>query len=340
MSAWGPFDGLRVAGLYAGLHRKDRRAGRQLRPVQDRTAEIGPGTIPLVACLRNEAFRMEAFVAHYRRLGVGHFLFVDNDSDDGFMDWASAQKDVSVWHTAASYKASNFGMLWCNDLLRRYGAERWCVCVDPDEFLVYPYMQTRSLRALAQHLDDAKRRAFPALMLDAYSDRPLAQATLAPGQDPFEVCPFFDRDGYIQSPGWGSGLAIRGGPRMRVHFRDRPWQAPALNKIPFVKWRRTYHYRSSMHDAWPFELNRAEAKLGQLRMPPTTGALFHFKFVASLKDKAAEEMARGEHYAGSREYARYHADAAGEFFADGISTRYEGPQQLVDLGLMSPGRWF
>ena len=49
---------------------------------------------------------------------------------------------------------------------------------------------------------------------------------------------------------------------------------------------------------------------------------------------------RGEHYGGGREYARYRSAGAAEFFAEGISARFEGSRQLVDLGLMSPGRWF
>ena len=53
------------------------------------------------------------------------------------------EPDVSVWYTEASYKASAFGMLWCNDLLRRHAHNRWCVVVDPDELLVYPRMETR-----------------------------------------------------------------------------------------------------------------------------------------------------------------------------------------------------
>ena len=73
------------------------------------------------------------------------------------MDWAREQPDVSVWHTTASYRDSRFGMLWINDLLRRHGQKRWCIVVDPDEFLVYPMMETRSLKALAQFLEDDHR---------------------------------------------------------------------------------------------------------------------------------------------------------------------------------------
>jgi hypothetical protein len=326
---------LAAPARFAALELRDRRAGRQLACVQDRTGRIGRRDIVLVTCLRNERARMPAFADYYRRLGVGHFLVVDNGSTDGFMDWASAQPDVSVWHTAASYKASAFGMLWLNDLLRRHGAGRWCVTVDPDEFLVFPFMETRDLHALAQFLDDDKRRVMHTVTLDAYSDRPLAETRLAEGEDPFAACPYFDADGYLQQEGWCNGTWVQGGPRLRVHFRDRPDEAPALNKIPFVKWRRHYHYRMSTHDMYPRRLNHAHRKDDV----SVTGALFHFKLVAGLVAKAAEEAARGEHYAGGREYARYRS-GGGEFFAEGISARYRSPTQLVALGLICPARWF
>lgn len=322
--------------LYGRLFAQDWKAGRDLHKSQDNLKKIGPKDIILFTCLRNEKLRMPFFVDYYRRLGVKHFIVVDNGSTDGFQEWAREQPDMSVWHTQASYKASNFGMLWLNDLLRRHGRGHWCVVVDPDEFLVYPNMETRSLRGLSLFLEEEQRHCMHAVMLDAYSDRPLSQTILEEGQDPFEVCPFIDRDGYIQTSGWGQGTWIRGGPRLRTQFHEKPNEAPALNKIPFVHWRWDFHYNKSMHDAYPFMLNRAHSKNG---VSPSA-ALFHFKMVASLAQKAAEELARREHYAGGREYERYAASKNAEFYEPGVSVRYENPQQLVELGLMSPGKWF
>lgn len=325
-----------VAIRYARLRARDRRAGRQLRPALDRSGRIRPRDILLVACLRDERPRMRVFTDYYRMLGVDHFLFVDNGSSDGFLDWARDEPDVSVWTTEASYRESHFGMLWCNDLLHRYGVGHWCVTVDPDEFLVYPYMATRSLRALVQFLEEERRACMHTVTLDAYSDRPLAETVLQDGADPFTVCRFFDRDGYVQTASWGGSTWVRGGPRLRVHFRDVPATAPALNKIPLVRWAPHFHYRMSTHDAWPLMLNRAH-RPGEVSL---TGALFHFKLVASLRDKAAEEAARGEHYGSGREYTRYRDVGDAEFHHPSISVRYEGPDQLVALGLISPGRWF
>ena len=316
---------------------RDRAAGRQLALVQDRRDRIGPRDILLVTCLRNEPARMPAFVDYYRGLGVGHFLVIDNGSTDGFRDWAAAQPDVSVWHTEASYRASAFGMLWCNDLLRRHAHNRWCVVVDPDEFLVYPHMETRDLRALTQFLEDDKRPCLHALLVDAYSDRPLDETVLAAGDDPFAVCPFFDRDGYVQREGWGNGTWIQGGPRLRAHFHDSPAEAPALNKIPLIRWKRPYHYR-----------HVDPRRLAAAAEPGARGGR-GLADRRALPLQAGSALARqGRRGGGAGRALRRRPRvrplparrAGAEFFAPGISARYEGPAQLVALGLMSPGRWF
>ena len=322
--------------FYKKLKKLDQKAGSQLRCVQNNLKEFKGNEIFLFACLRNEKMRMPFFVDYYRKLGVKHFFFVDNDSSDGFLEWASKEDDVSVWHTTASYKNSKFGMQWLNYLLNKYGIGKWCVVVDPDEFLVYPYMETRSLKALASFLDEEKRYCMHAVMLDTYSATSLADTVLKEGENPFEVCPYFDKDGYIQSPGWGGGTWIRGGVRLRVHFSKNTGSAPALNKIPFIKWHDNFHYNMSMHDARPLMLNRAHS----VNEVSTTGALFHFKMVASLADKAREEMNRKEHYAGGREYDKYSKNINENFYQSGISEKYKNPNQLINLGLISAGRWF
>src|SRR5262249_5385114 len=153
-------------------------------------------------------------------------------------------------------------------------------------------MTTRNLRDLGLFLKDDERVSMHALLLDAYGSGTLAETEYYPGDDPFKVAPYFDRDGYVQSPGINFGTYIRGGPRMRVHSRLTPDKAPALNKIPLVWWKWDYTYLSSMHDAWPPRLNRAHTP-GEVS---TTACLFHFKLLNLLLDKAAEEAIRNQHY--------------------------------------------
>ncbi len=310
--------------------------GRSLRLTQDNTRRIKADDVLLVCCLRNELFRMPFFLDYYRNLGVAHFLIIDNDSTDGFPGWIAQFDDCSVWHTTASYLTSDFGMQWCNHLLNRYGPGHLCVTVDPDEFLVYPRCNFRTLPDLGQFLKDDHRQSMHVLMLDCYSDRRLDETIYRAGDNPFMVCPFFDRDGYIQTRVVKNNSTwIQGGPRMRVYNRDTPWLAPALNKAPVVWWKKHFTYQSSTHDLVPIRLNSAHTP-GEVSL---TGCLFHFKFLATLMDKATEEAERKQHYAGGREYTRYRVAGSVSPYSEGISVRYESPEQLIRLGLMTGGYW-
>ena len=71
------------------------RKRRELTAVVNRTATIQPQDILLISTLRNERVRLPYFLRYYRNLGVGHFLFVDNDSDDGTRELLAKQEDVS-----------------------------------------------------------------------------------------------------------------------------------------------------------------------------------------------------------------------------------------------------
>ncbi len=304
----------------------------------NRTGQIGARDILLLCTLRNERLRLPYFLAYYRNLGVGHFLFVDNGSDDGSREYLAGQEDCSVWTTAASYRDASFGMDWINSLLRRYAHGHWAVVVDVDEFLVYPFLDTRPLRALTDWLDDSGIRSFGTLLVDMYPKGPFAAQPLAEGQNPMEIAAWFDSANYtLRRNARLRNLWIQGGPRMRVFFADAPEKAPALNKIPVVKWHRSYAYVSSTHMLLPRGLNLVYDVAGGEK---ASGCLLHAKFLATLDEKAREELARGQHYGDSREYQAYFAgiEAETDLWCR-WSERFINWRQLEIMGLMSKGNW-
>jgi len=282
---------------------------------------------------------MPFFLDYYRKLGVDHFLIVDNGSTDGLQEYLKAQPDCSSWYTEASYKASNFGMHWLNALLRRHGTGHWCLTCDPDEFLVFPYCEERNLHELVEFLGNENRDHLFCMMLDMYGEGAVRNTHCQPGQNPVEVAPYFDSTGYVQNVETFYGdVFVQGGVRRRVFFRNSPSRAPALNKTPLILWKKHYAYVSSMHVANLKRLNRPHK---QTHMSPT-GCLLHFKFLSTIIDKAAEEIQRKQHYDNSVEYSSYNTA-----FANGkdslvceISTRYTASNDLVRLGLMNVGQWF
>jgi Glycosyl transferase family 2 len=314
------------------------RKRHELTPLQNLTSQIVPHDILLAATLRNERARLPYFLRYYRDLGINQFLIVDNDSNDGSREYLAAQPDVSLWTTQASYKRARFGVDWLNWLLSRHAHGHWALVVDPDEFFVYPFCDTRPLRALTDWLDASNIKSFAAMLLDMYPKGPVGAQPYNEGQDPFEIAQYFDSGNYtIRRNARYGNLWIQGGPRARTFFADVPERAPALNKVPLVKWHHDYAYASSTHMVLPRGLNQVYDEWGGEK---ASGILLHAKFLDTFATKADEEMTRRQHYANSHEYRAYKA---------GLSTqpdlwckwseKYINWRQLEILGLMSKGNW-
>ncbi len=314
------------------------RKGRGLRPVADRTGGIRRGDVLCFVTLRNERARLKYFLSYYRDRGVAHFLIVDNDSTDGSREMLAEQPDCSVWTTPDSYKRARFGMDWINHLLRRHGHDHWCLVVDPDEFLVYPFSDTRPLPALTDWLDASSIKSFGAMLLDMYPKGPITAQTYAEGQNPFDIACWFDTGNYVIRRNWDYGnLWIQGGPRARSFFAEQPARAPALNKIPLVRWQRHYAFASSTHMLLPRGLNLVYDEWGGEK---TSGVALHAKFLDTFPEKAAEELGRKQHYAASAEYRAYAAGLnENPDFWTKWSEKYINWRQLEILGLMSKGNW-
>jgi len=304
----------------------------------DQTRLIRPDDILLYCTQRNEKVRLRYFLDYYRKMGVGHFFFVDNGSADGSLEYLSEQPDVSVWTTRASYRRSRFGADWLNWLQMKHAHGHWTLTVDPDEFLVYPFCDTRPLRALTDWLDASSIKSFSAMLLDMYPKGRLDDQPYQSGQNPIEIASWFDSGNYsLRRNSKYANLWIQGGPRMRVFFKDAPEKAPALNKIPLVKWDRRYVYVSSTHMLLPRGLNQVYDEWGGEK---ASGVLLHAKFLDTFGSKAKEELERGQHYAGSVEYKAYAASLQDDpQLWCKWSEQYINWRQLEILGLMSKGNW-
>ena len=314
------------------------RRRRQLSVVSDRTHLIRPGAILSFTTVRNERLRLAYFLEYYRKLGVDHFLFVDNGSDDGTREFLTEQTDVSVWSTSHSYAKSAFGVDWLNWLQRQYAHRHWSLTVDVDEFLVYPFCDTRPLRALTDWLDASSIRSFGAMLLDMYPKGPIGGQTYSDGQNPFEIATWFDSGNYMfERNSTYENLWIQGGVRARAFFATTPKTAPALNKVPLVKWHKDFVYVSSTHALLPRGLNLTYDASGGEK---TTGVLLHAKFINLFVERAAEEAKRSEHYRRGGEYRAYSdgLDVSADLWCK-WSERYVNWRQLEILGLISKGNW-
>lgn len=292
----------------------------------------------VVAVVRNEAERLPHWLDHHRRIGAGHFLIVDNASDDGSAAYLAAQPDVSMWTTTASYRGSRFGRDWTNWLLTRFGSGRWCLTLDADELFVFPHDDRARLGDLTAELDRRGLTALGALMVELFPKGPLLPDPPPDDAAALARLEWFDAEGYrcrVQHP--MRNRWVQGGVRDRAFFADRPERAPTLNKLPLVRWRRGFVYVNSTHSMLPARMNDAWDGPGDPRL---SGALLHTKFLPGVVAKSRQEQARGQHFHDPGAFhAYYEAVAANPDLWVPGARRLQGWESLVAAGLMAGSGW-
>lgn len=277
-------------------------------------------------CLYNERIRLEEFLTFYRALGVAEFYAVDNNSNDGSAEYLSAQKDVHLFHTTQSYRESFAGRIWTSNLCNVYGQNTWCLTVDTDEFLIYPYSEHIKLPLLCEYLERGGYQGLFCLMHDYYNPGPLTEAEYADGKSIFDVCDHFDApSSYRVSPAQlFPHIQIHGGPRPRKFWVSK--KGPAMKKIPLVFWEPGFRYNHSTHSCSP------------VRLADITGSLAHFKFLSNFKQFVAREIAREDRMNDSADYKRYLIGLKRRDFSfhnKRLSRPHGDSSHLMDLGAIA-----
>ncbi len=319
------------------MKRRAARSFKNLTPVRDRTSQIKRGDRLLMTMGRDEGSRIPYFLDYYRKLGIDHFLFVDNQSESPMADLLADEPDVSLWHTDEGYPETRFGVDWMNALLSEHAVGHWVLTVDLDEFFVYPFMESRSYDELLSYLNDSERLSFYTILVDMYPEGAITDAHVPVGEDPLKYAPWFDKTGYYLVKGGHGDAFVRGGPRLRAFNNWDYKTAPALNKTPLIKWHSRFAYHLSTHVAYPMMLNHAHKKFHE-----PTGALLHFKFVSSFREKIDLAIRLRNHYSDSGEYEKYlrHLKHSEDYsLHSAISAKYEGPESLIEANIMTAGCW-
>ena len=286
----------------------------------------GLATARVVAVLvvKDEAARLPFVLEYYRRIGVDHFLVLDNRSTDGIRELVLAEPDVSLFAADGVYGRSRFGNDWVNGLLRRHCVGKWILWIDADELLVFSRRPDARLPELLDELDRRGRRSLPTLMLDMYSDRAAEENIVRPGDDPLAVCRLYDRSGYVHhTDPFTRATWTKGGVRGRLFFSADVWRGPALNKTPLVKWAWHYQFLKSAHELWPAHLNEGTT---------AAGLLLHFKFTSTSVRKMVDVDVRSQHTA---EYDAYTAVHEASFVGEPTATFVDAGSVVAD-GLFAP----
>ncbi len=125
--------------------------------------------LAVVCLLKDGMDYLEEFLEHYNGLGVKHFVFIDDNSTDGTVEFLRGKANVTVYQV--NLKPS---MMYESEIRRAIIKSLfdncWCLCVDVDELFDYPYSDRISLAQFLDYLNKNEYTAVVAYMLDMFSN--------------------------------------------------------------------------------------------------------------------------------------------------------------------------
>lgn len=149
-----------------------------------------PGDVIAIVLVRNGGYYLDAFMAYYREMGIKHFVFMDNGSEDDTIAQISAYPDTIIDHCPlplAEYE----------DLMRAYPAEtygrdRWCFYIDMDEVFDFEGRKTHGIKSLTGYLETNGHTALVAQMLEMFPKEPLVDVADMPFQEALREFRYYD----------------------------------------------------------------------------------------------------------------------------------------------------
>ncbi len=295
----------------------------KLLPIAQRKSQDRADQVLGICVVKNDLERMKLAIDHYRKLGVRQFAILDNGSTDGTQEWLKTQPDMDVYVVTTPFSSQRkYG--WINQLLARYGRNRWYLYFDSDELFVYPDLEKMPIARLITQVEQHQMDRLGSVMLDMYSEQPIYAKTTQPLSIPDTYC-YFDSDSYEISQS-RRGTVIKGGPRKRV-FTAELEDSPLLIKYPLFFLREGMIFESA-HYLFPFRHDI-----------PVGSALKHYKFLPSDLERHLVIARDGNFQGGSREYKRYlsayEANDAISFMYAG-TVKYENSDSLARLSFIQP----
>ena len=288
----------------------------------------------VICVVRNGIEHVESFLAHYRRIGVKHMIFLDNGSDDGTVR-ALSGGDITVLQSLVPYQ--HYENTMKRYLVRRFCRRRWCLCADIDEFFDYPRSEKIGTADLLAYLDSNGFNAVVTQMLDLFDEDGISADAINTGSlTERQTC--YDTasiraEPYVCGPEDGNVLGSDailghfGGIRKAFFGTDN-----GLTKISLFK-------PDSKMELFVYWHHTRNAQIADISC-----VLRHHPFVGSFIAKVRDAVATGRYgYLTSDEYKKYFDGLLGKdrlSMKTATTRRLKDVNQLVDEGFLVVSKRF
>jgi hypothetical protein len=305
-----------------------------MKLVRDFPIRPDENSIILICIIRDERLLLPAFLKHYQKMGVSHFVFIDNGSVDTSVEYLLGLKSLpmQIWHTSDSYAENNYGIDWVNRLLAAQFRLRWCVVVDIDEFIV---LDGESLVDLRSRMISLRNNVSQFVLIDFYPySLPFSKKQSAEDFNPFEHSHYYDSfedsGNYFKEISEDGSFVLKGGVRRRVYGNENSIdQSFCLNKKSFFFYDffETHRLSEGMHWLWPLDFidwtyNNWDAHSRFISYSGEINLIAHFKFAKpDLYAFFEKRVERNQDWGNSQEYRNYIENWQDSFFDERVSRK-------------------
>lgn len=278
---------------------------------------LGANETATVTLVRDGARFLDAFVAHYRALGVRAMVFIDNGSTDGTLERLAALPEATVYRCPLPFLAFEVAMR--RSALGRIVDGGWALVVDMDEHFASPLPEAARLPDVAGY---CAARGFTAVVTQMIDLFPARDDEL---DDPafIETHVWIDPEPPRERPYFAVGNRSSD-DRIALHFGGARARAFGTHGLMLTK-HALFRNDGSVYLKNPHYVAGA-------RVADFSAALLHYKLAGGFAARVRAERRRAD--ARHVENARYAARLGGLSVAAWPRRRFPGVAGLVDLGLL------
>jgi hypothetical protein len=275
---------------------------------------IDDNSMILICVFRDENILLEYFMSYYKKIGITHFIMIDNGSKDGGFEYIKElDGNIMLFQTKEPFK--NNKVSWINNILNNYCKNKWCLVVDIDE-LIY----TDNINELKNNMINENYNVCSFLLLDMYANH---NEKYIRGNNFLEHSCYFDKySNNYSTQKFKNKLNynIYGGVRKRIINRK-----PCLIKRSFFYYNFYDNYRYSIHRLYKND----NSDTNSIKIYPKIEYLLHFKFIKpKFKSFILSRITKNQMWNNCSEYKSYLKINTNKIYNEKISCKLKSKEEL------------
>ena len=290
-------------------------------------------SITLICVFRDEELLIPHFIDHYEKMGVSHFIFINNLSIDKSNEkiFTYCTKDFRIVEQSGNYSEANFGVDWATEELDLFCKNTWCGVVDMDEFILL--QNDSGFNHLQQQMLNSESNVCEFILCEFY---PKSFPRNIEPFNPFEHSNYYDN--FLNPKSFSTRLyannnkgsfGIWGGVRRRIFSEPKqPLWTYCLNKKLFYYYDFYDHCKLSAGMHWMENKNETTPNK-IIKYLDSKKMVAHFKFIQpNIIDFFKKRVERKQDWNQGVEYKSYIKNFKHSFFEDGVSESFHNANEL------------